>query len=103
MGENKNFSNKRKMPLKQDKAAEICFVAPEIDMHSNVVLDAKISLVTVTKLTGLEVSGGCECSDKVSDVATIPGDLKQAHRPRSQRRLRMLRQSQRRRHHPRRS
>ena len=31
----------------------------------SVVLDAKVSLVTVTKLTGIKVTGGCECSDAV--------------------------------------
>lgn len=53
------------MPLKQKSDGEICFLAPEIDMSSNVVLDAKVSLVTVTKLTGIKVTGGCECSDAV--------------------------------------
>ena len=44
----------------------------------SVVLDAKVSLVTVTKLTGIKVTGGCECSDPVKDVVTI-GDSKASH------------------------
>ncbi|CBY22904.1 unnamed protein product [Oikopleura dioica] len=40
---------------------EICFEAPEINMASDIVLDARVSIVTVTKLVDVRVSGACKC------------------------------------------
>ncbi|CBY09715.1 unnamed protein product [Oikopleura dioica] len=40
---------------------EICFEAPEINMASDIVLDARVSIVTVTKLMDVRVSGQCKC------------------------------------------
>ena len=41
--------------------SEICFEAPEIAMSSDITMDATISVVTVTKLTKVDVDGGCNC------------------------------------------
>merc|ERR1712136_505180 len=37
---------------------EICFEAPEINMASDIVLDARVSVVTVAKLVDVSVKGG---------------------------------------------
>jgi len=42
-------------------AEEICFEAPEINMASDIVLDAKVSIVTVSKLVDVAVTGNCKC------------------------------------------
>jgi len=44
--------------------SEICFEAPEISMSTDITLDAVVSVVTVTKLTKVEVSGNCYCPGK---------------------------------------
>lgn len=41
--------------------AEICFEAPEINMASDIVLDARVSIVTVSKLVDVNVTGNCVC------------------------------------------
>lgn len=40
---------------------EICFEAPEINMASDIVLDARVSIVTVSKLVDVNVTGNCVC------------------------------------------
>lgn len=40
---------------------EICFEAPEINMASDIVLDARVSVVTVAKLVDVGVTGNCVC------------------------------------------
>lgn len=40
---------------------EICFEAPEINMASDIVLDARVSIVTVSKLVDVSVTGNCVC------------------------------------------
>lgn len=40
---------------------QICFEVPEINMASNIVLDARVSVVTVAKLVDVSVKGGCKC------------------------------------------
>merc|ERR1712212_1031050 len=42
-------------------AQEICFEAPEINMASDIVLDARVSVVTVAKLVDVAVTGNCKC------------------------------------------
>jgi hypothetical protein len=42
-------------------ANEICFDAPEINMASDIVLDARVSIVTVAKLVDVKVTGNCKC------------------------------------------
>merc|ERR1739838_837484 len=44
--------------------SEICFEAPEISMSTDITLDAVVSVVTVTKLTNVSVSGNCYCPGK---------------------------------------
>jgi len=42
-------------------ANEICFDAPEINMASDIVVDARVSVVTVAKLVDVKVTGACKC------------------------------------------
>merc|ERR1711937_503169 len=46
---------------KINKMPEICFEAPEINMASDIVLDARVSIVTVSKLVDVNVTGNCVC------------------------------------------
>merc|ERR1712113_576690 len=50
-------TNSHKMP----SSNEICFEAPEINMASDIVLDARVSVVTVAKLVDVGVTGNCVC------------------------------------------
>merc|ERR1712048_386836 len=43
---------------------EICFEAPEISMSSDITIDATLSIVTVSKLTNLNVDANCYCPGK---------------------------------------
>merc|ERR1712153_189776 len=51
---------------KMGRVDEICFEAPEISMSSDISIDAVISLVTVSKLTKMEVEANCYCPGKGS-------------------------------------
>ena len=42
-------------------SGEICFEAPEIAMSSDITMEATVSVVTVAKLTNVDVSGDCNC------------------------------------------
>lgn len=48
--------------------AEICFEAPEINMASDIVIDARVSIVTVSKLVDVRVTGSCKCPDGSSGL-----------------------------------
>merc|ERR1711915_489579 len=57
MGDRKVLKTKINMP----RGGEICFEAPEINMASDIVLDARVSIVTVSKLVDVNVTGNCVC------------------------------------------
>jgi len=61
------LSNREKE--KMGRVDEICFEAPEISMSSDISIDAVISLVTVSKLTKMEVEANCYCPGKGSGSA----------------------------------
>merc|ERR1712226_1687249 len=58
-GDRKVLKTKINMP----RGGEICFEAPEINMASDIVLDARVSIVTVAKLVDVSVKGRCKCPD----------------------------------------
>lgn len=51
--------------------AEICFEAPEITTNMGIMIDARVSIVTVSKLIDVSVTAGCKCPDGSSGI-TIP-------------------------------
>lgn len=61
-------------------SSEICFDAPEITTNMGIMIDARVSIVTVSKLIDVKVTAGCKCPDGRSGTQ-IPQVIKAAASP----------------------